>query len=203
MKTAGEVLKEAREINKKTIGQVARETKIKERFLEALETSNYALLPNSSVAQGFAKSFAQAVGADPKVIAAFLRRDFPNKNVVTKSTEMPVIKQSIWTPRTTFFVAIAATIFILTLYLARQYTLFVGAPPLEIEKVVAGPEGVLVIGKTIPTATVQVNKKAIIVDDQGNFQTELMRDEVNGFVEIHAVSRTGKETVIRKTVDAK
>lgn len=203
MKTAGQILKEAREKSEKSLGHIARETRIKEKFLLALEVSDYAALPNLSIAQGFARSYAQAIDVNSKVVTALLRRDFPHRKTPSKSREMSVLQGSFWTPRTTLFAATAITIFILGFYLARQYALFAGSPPLEIKDVIIGKEAILVSGKTIPTAKIEVNGEGILVDERGEFKTTIDKNLVGKSIEIKAISRAGKEKIIKRAVDLK
>lgn len=202
MKTAGQLLKEAREKSEKPLGYIARETRIKEKFLLALENADYLALPNLSVAQGFAVNYAQAVGLDPQVVTALLRRDFPSGKISFKAREPFLADRRAWTPRTTLFAAVLLTVLILGFYLARQYMLFAGAPPLKIERVVLGSEAVLVTGKTSPAATVTVGGEPVLVDEAGNFRAEIEKSRLGAILEVRAVSRAGKETVVKKSVDS-
>lgn len=196
-------MQEARKRSEKSLEQIARETRIKEKFLLALEASDYAALPNLSIAQGFARSYAQTIDVNPKVVTALLRRDFPHKQAPSRSREMSVSQDSFWTPKTTLFAATAITVFILGFYLARQYALFVGSPPLEVKEVVVGKGTILVSGKTIPTAKVEINGEGILVDENGEFKTTIDKDLVGKSIEIKAISRAGKEKIIKKAVDLK
>lgn len=201
MKTAGQLLREAREKSEKPLGHIARETRIKEKFLLALENADYLVLPNLSVAQGFAANYAQAVGLNPQVVTALLRRDFPSGKASFKIHEAPFPGRRAWTPRTTLFAAVSITILILGFYLARQYMLFAGAPPLKVEKVILGSEAILVTGKTSPAAAVTVGGEPVLVDEAGNFSAEVEKSKLGAVLEIRAVSRAGKATVVKKSVD--
>jgi transcriptional regulator with XRE-family HTH domain len=71
--TVGEKLRAAREAQGVDLAEVAANTRIPQRHLEAIEKSNYASLPSSTYALGFAKAYARAVGADEVAIARELR----------------------------------------------------------------------------------------------------------------------------------
>lgn len=201
MKTAGEVLKEARKRSEKSLGEIARETKIKERFLLALEEANYSVLPNVSVAQGFARNYAQAVDLNPGVVTALLRRDFPHSRITRQTRDASVSQKPFWTPKTTILFVVFITVFVLGAYLARQYMLFAGSPPLEINRIIVGQDNVLVLGKTSPAATVQINGESVLVDGLGNFKADINKKDAQGLLEVRARSRAGKETVVKKPVD--
>lgn len=199
MRTVGEVLKEARKKQHKSLEDVSKETKIKDKFLSALESNDFEKLPNLPVATGFAKSYAEVVNVDPSFVAALIRRDFPQGAAPKKSTEMPLEPQSIWTPKTTIIATALLTIFVLGVYLTRQYLLFAGPPPLEIKKVNVASDKIEVQGKTTPAASVEINGETVLVSEDGTFIYKTSSPS-NGTLEIEATSRTGKKTVIRKNI---
>lgn len=201
MKTAGQLLKEARERSEKSLEHIARETKIKERFLLALEEADYSLLPNVSVAQGFARNYAQAVDINPGVVTALLRRDFPSRRIPQKTRDGFVSANPLWTPKTTVIFVAFMTLLILGIWLVRQYLLFAGPPSVEISRIIVGQDNILVLGKTSPAATVQINGESILVDELGNFKADMDKEKTQESLEIRAKSRSGKETVVKKPVD--
>ena len=76
MKTAGELLKEKREILELDLGTIAERTKIKEEYLRFIEESRYSELPSDTFAKGFLRSYATALHLNPETIVAMYRRDF-------------------------------------------------------------------------------------------------------------------------------
>lgn len=70
---AGDLLREARESRKLERRDIAQETRIPLRHLEALEDSDYARLPAPTYSIGFAKTYAREVGLDAEMIASMLR----------------------------------------------------------------------------------------------------------------------------------
>ena len=73
--SAGATLRAAREAQGLTLADIVARTRIPTRHLEAIETGDYAGLPSSTYAVGFAKGYARAVGADEVEIAAQVRDD--------------------------------------------------------------------------------------------------------------------------------
>jgi cytoskeleton protein RodZ len=73
--TVGEQLKAARDERRLTLTDVAAQTRIPIRHLEALESSDFAALPGSMYSIGFAKSYARCVGLDQNVIADEMRAE--------------------------------------------------------------------------------------------------------------------------------
>jgi cytoskeleton protein RodZ len=72
---AGERLRQAREAQGLDLAEVAARTRIPQRHLEAIETSNFSQLPSTTYAMGFGRSYARAVGVDEVALARDLRRE--------------------------------------------------------------------------------------------------------------------------------
>lgn len=201
MKTAGAILQEYRENCQKSLSEISRQTRIKEKFLFALETSDWSSLPNFAVAQGFAKNYARVVNANPEHVAALLRRDFPQGVALPRTAEMTLEPPAFWTPKTTILVVAGVTVAILGVYLARQYMLFASPPPLEVFTS-KNQSSILVSGKTLSGATVEVAGRTVLVANDGSFTLELSQDEIAGKgISVQATSRTGQKTHIEKAVD--
>jgi cytoskeleton protein RodZ len=58
-----------------TLNEVAAQTRVPIRHLEALEKSDFGALPGSTYSMGFAKSYARFVGLDANVLAGELREE--------------------------------------------------------------------------------------------------------------------------------
>lgn len=200
MKTAGALLQEYRENSQKSLSEISHQTKIKEKFLEALEASDWSSLPNFAVAQGFAKNYARVVNANPDHVAALLRRDFPQMQSAGRAHEMTLEPPAFWTPKTTILVVAGVTVAILGAYLIRQYMLFAAPPPLEVS-VTNGTSSIVVFGKTLPGATVEVSGRRVLVANDGSFRLELSQEDVLGRnISVESTSRTGQKAQIEKAV---
>jgi cytoskeleton protein RodZ len=66
MPTLGETLRTAREKREIPIDDVARETRIAARYLEALEKGDLAELPGSAFGKGYLRTYARFLGLDPE-----------------------------------------------------------------------------------------------------------------------------------------
>lgn len=72
---AGDILRTTREEQGLTMADVGARTRVPLRHLEAIEASDYATLPSSTYAVGFAKAYARAVGADEVRVANLVRAE--------------------------------------------------------------------------------------------------------------------------------
>lgn len=90
---AGERLRAARERAGMNRAELSLRTKINERHLEAVETSDFAALPARIYAVGFARSYAGAVGLDAAEIAAEVRQELAeheNPSAVRPAHQMDI-----------------------------------------------------------------------------------------------------------------
>tara|TARA_B110001454_G_scaffold192814_1_gene193345 strand:- start:1973 stop:2944 length:972 start_codon:yes stop_codon:yes gene_type:complete len=71
----GDILRAAREERGLSIAQIAEVTRIAQRQLEAIERSDFAALPGTPYAVGFARAYARAVGVDEVAIARGVREE--------------------------------------------------------------------------------------------------------------------------------
>jgi cytoskeletal protein RodZ len=69
----GEELRRERELREITLGEIARATKIDTRCLEALESNDFAVLPEGLYRRGFIRAYCQHIGVDPEsMVNAYL-----------------------------------------------------------------------------------------------------------------------------------
>ncbi len=66
MDELGHILREARETKGLTLAEVQAETRISPRYLEALESGEYDLLPTQTHVRGFLRNYARFLGLDPE-----------------------------------------------------------------------------------------------------------------------------------------
>ncbi len=72
-RTVGEILKQTREEQKLTLDEISVMTRIRVKYLSAIEADNYDVLPSSVQKKGFVRSYARALDLDPSPLIAQLR----------------------------------------------------------------------------------------------------------------------------------
>lgn len=83
MSELGQLLKKARLESDISLEQLEEMTKIRKRYLEAIETGDYKILPGSFYVRAFIKSYAESVGLDPNEVLALYRNVIPNPTIET------------------------------------------------------------------------------------------------------------------------
>lgn len=91
MSELGEQLKQARIARGLTLDDVQELTKIRKRYLEAIEAGDYKVLPGSFYVRAFIKTYAETVGIDPDELFAEHRQDVPE--AIQEKTMEPVIQK--------------------------------------------------------------------------------------------------------------
>ena len=86
----GEKLRQAREARKLSLEQVAQQTRIRLRFLAALEQGELDSLPSATQARGFLRTYAQFLKLDPEPLLAGLRGESMAEKSPAIETTAPV-----------------------------------------------------------------------------------------------------------------
>lgn len=74
-RSAGMMLRDAREAQDLKLSDIAQRTRIPLRHLEAVEDGNFSALPSATYAMGFGRAYARAIGVDETEVARTLRAE--------------------------------------------------------------------------------------------------------------------------------
>jgi cytoskeleton protein RodZ len=74
------MLKQARLNRGMTLEEIENSTKIRKRYLQAIEEGNYKVLPGSFYSRAFIKSYAETVGLDPEEVLNLYHKENPSPN---------------------------------------------------------------------------------------------------------------------------
>lgn len=203
MKTIGELIRKKRKEKKLSRKSLEKKTKIKEEFIKAIEKEAWRKLPERAVVAGFVKNIAKTLDMDQKQATALFRRDYPPDKNLRVNPKPDVSSEFTWSPKWTFFVGVFVVVLIILGYLGFQYSNFIQPPKLTLEMPaetqVVTEKNLVVEGTTDPDASVLVNNQPVIVDESGNFRTQVEIYEGTEEIVVMATSRSGKETkVVRK-----
>lgn len=204
MKTIGQIIGTARKDKKYSFEKLEEITKIKSSFIEAIENEDWKSLPTFPTVLGFVKSLAGVFEMDEKMAVAVLKRDYPPKKL-TINPKPDISSKPMWNPRFTFFIGIGVIILLILGYLGFQYSKFTSPPKISLQSPIEGQivenSTVLVFGSTDIDAKITVNNEPVLVDEDGNFSTNLGVGPETTDVTVTATSRSGKvATVERKIV---
>jgi len=202
----GQKLKEKRQEKGLSLSEVAKSTKIKESFLEAIEKGEYHKLPSSAYAFGFVSNYIEYLGLPKRETIAMFRREFDEKKYYRVlpeglSRHKSIIFGGVRVHQAVFLVLIL--FLLLSGYIAFQYRYAIISPPLTLTQPTDGQvvaQDVTVSGHTDPNVIVYVNDKPTPVSEDGEFMRKISLFEGQSIITVTAKHRLGKETTVRREI---
>jgi cytoskeletal protein RodZ len=208
MKTVGTLLREARESKRYSLVQVEEATKIRAKFLTAMEADDFRRLPSPSIVRGFVHNYAEFLGLNSQTVLAFLRRqmaEVPKSSLLPKGMAEPINRSMFQlTPAKFLMFLVGGLIGVFLIYLGLQYRQIRQPPSLSLEsprdQLVISEKRVEIIGRTDPDATVMVNSVSVLVRSDGRFFDTVTFDPGVNTITIVATSRFGKITTLTREI---
>ncbi|MDQ7790071.1 MAG: DUF4115 domain-containing protein, partial [Clostridia bacterium] len=89
--SSGQLLKETREALGLTLKAAEEETKIRKRYIDALEQEDYAVLPGRVYAKAFLRTYAKYLGLKSEALVQEFDQRYPMNGVAAEPERAPVI----------------------------------------------------------------------------------------------------------------
>ncbi len=160
--TLGEVLRAARERKGITVEQASEDTRIRQKFLHALEAGDYQALPGAVYTKGFLRNYGEYLDLDIDELVAVYQAERPAPEPPQRLAPLrPISRRTmVFTPRVVVPGVVAAGVVLFVGWLYYQFVSFAVPPRLAIEdpqtdSIVQAQE-YTVRGKTVPEAKVSV-----------------------------------------------
>lgn len=207
MKTVGSMLREARETKRLSLADVEGATRIRQKFLKAIEADDYGVLPSLTYAKGFVKNYAEYVGLSSDTVLAFFRRqtaDVARSTLLPKGMADPLNRSPFeLTPARFVGILVGGLIVVFLGYFGLQYRRLNRPPSLVIDQpkneIIVTERKVDVFGRTDTDATVTINGTTTLVRGDGKFFDQVTLEPGVNTITIMATSRFGKTaTEVRK-----
>lgn len=203
VKTIGAQLKEARESQEILLATAEARTKIRAKYLTALEEGNFRRLPGPVYTVGYLARYAEFLGLDGEQILNQLRQtpglvgdQLPPKFFPARSIPSPKV---IITPRRLLIGAGVLLVVGLISYIGYAVAKFSSPPPLEIstpaQDSVAHDPQIVLTGDTTVSAELFINDQPVGVDERGHFEEVIGLSTGLNVIEVKSSNRAGKETV--------
>ena len=180
----GEMLRSTRESRGLDRARIERDTRIRERYLAALERGAYDELPGEVYARGFLRTYATYLGLDPDAMVALYRIETRGRPAIGapvprgRPAPRPQPRAFALTPSVVGAAVLTVLVGALIAYLGYQLVTFARTPELRVVDPpgdVAGHVGrtFVIRGVTAPNARVEVSglpeNPTTIADDDGEF----------------------------------
>lgn len=202
IKTLGQKLKTARLRKKFNFDEIEEATKIRARYLDAMERDDYRALPGPVYLPGYLTRYANFLGLPAANIVAQYRHEQGRSLAGTEkkhfrtSKELEELRFTV-TPRTFIVAAVALLVVGLTVYVGWQVRKFSAPPPVNITSPTSdsvSSDEITIQGETYPTATVTINGQSVGVDINGEFSQKVGLSRGVNNIEIKAGNRAGRST---------
>lgn len=206
-----------KEINQPSIGEMFRRTRINKRlgfeeveaatkirikYLEAIEGEKWRDLPSGPYVSGFLKNYAFFLGLPFRKIEGLYKREITTKEFLNKNNRI-IPRKELRYPRVFITPTILATAFLVVVvagvisYIIYQILGFASAPYLIINSPVNGTTAaspsLIVEGKTQEGASLYINGQLLGIDTEGNFKQEVKLKEGSNSINITAINKGGKK----------
>ncbi|MGZ8475889.1 MAG: helix-turn-helix domain-containing protein [Candidatus Limnocylindria bacterium] len=213
------MLRSARESRGLDRARIERDTRIRERYLSALERGAYDELPGDVYARGFLRTYATYLGLDPDAMTALYRLE--TRRPTDRLRRPPARLRAMGSPQPHAFVlapgAVAAAILTvlvgaLVAYLAYQLITFARTPELRVIDPAGDVRGhressIVISGVTEPNARVSVSGLAenpsVVADAEGGFSVRVQLVPGSNLVTISALDpRTTRQSAeVTRTIE--
>jgi cytoskeletal protein RodZ len=204
MTTVGEILSLAREKKHLTLEQVEKTTKIRSKFIAAIEHNEFDKLPPGTFTKGFIKNYASFLGLPIEETLAFYRRQANDEKGPLVSKSAPPTEKKLFTPISLTSIGVAILLLVFFTYLGFSYLRFAGSPTLMVaspaKNAVVAAEQVEVLGKTDPDATVTINDQTVPVNESGSFTAQITLTPGLNTLTITAVNKFHRQTTITRNL---
>jgi cytoskeletal protein RodZ len=209
----GDALRQKREQMGVTMQQAAEDTRIREKFLQAIESGDYQSLPGTVYTKGFLRNYAGYLSLDAEEMLALYTGERGGSEPARSFAPMrPLVKRSfIFTPTVLVPVAVLAGIVLFLGYIYYQFTNFAVAPRVDITDppgdAVSQSAEYTVKGKTNPDGriTVRVSPGLETINDvhparDGTFSVTVPLKPGPNHIEVQVLDPAGKLAQASRTI---
>lgn len=210
-KTVGQRLRQARLKKEMSLERAEQLTKVKLRYLEALEEDRHDLLPTEVYTLGFLRCYGEALELNTaKLIDQYRHERLAVSNAKNQAPTVlaPARRLSgprfLLTPRTVVTFGSALLVTALILYIVSGVRSFLAPPTLRLNE--PSPDSrvenntVKVAGHTDPAVSLTINGELVPVESSGSFSREIVVIPGLNTIEVAAVNRIGKEAHISRKI---
>jgi len=199
----GEVLRTAREAKGVDLTKVERDTKIRERYLSALERGEYRELPGAVYTKGFLRNYGAYLGLDPEYLIDLYRLETvlgPSERAGAPTPPRPIaVRRSrnlVVSPGAVAGTILTLVVAGLIVWIGYEFFNFARTPELR----VVAPAGdvaahigdtITIRGVTAPNATITVEglreNPSVVADASGNFEVSVNLVPGSNVIELTAM----------------
>jgi hypothetical protein len=202
--SVGHTLKRRRISRHLSLQEVELATRIRGKYLVAIEADDYLTLPHDIYSRGFVHSYGDYLGLDGAAIAGAYVAERGQQELQLRRAGSLSRPRFVLTPRLLTAVGSSLAAIVIATYLVWQFSALTAPPNLTVtnpthDQVLYGSL-INVSGHVDDGADVFVNSSPILVDGNGNFTDAIaLQDGVNN-INVSATSALGKTTTVTRNI---
>jgi cytoskeletal protein RodZ len=205
LQTLASILKRRRENLDISLSEAEQATRIRARYIEALEASEYDLLKDDVYTKGYVKNYADFLGLETKPIIKLYEQERAGVREMKRQSRrgdgvklgVKPIKSARWvvTPKTFVLLSVVAVVLVVVSYIIWQVIVLSAPPKLVISqdeaRMVSTNFG-FVSGKVENGADLYINDSPVLVSADGSFRERIALIEGRNEIKLTATNRLGK-----------
>jgi len=210
----GEILRQQRERKGITLEQAAEDTRIREKFITALETGDHRALPGAVYTKGFLRNYADYLDLDStELVALYAAERMTTPEPLRRFEPMrPVMRSGVFISPTILVPAVVlAAVVLFVGYLSYQFASFATPPRIEVVEppsdAIATKTDFTVRGRTVPEGrvTVRVYPGPDTFPDirpaaDGTFAVTVQLRPGPNHIEVQVIDTAGKVSLLQRAV---
>lgn len=206
-----EKLKSAREKKDLSILDVEVGTKIKAKYLEAIESGNWLSLPSAVYTRGFVLAYAKCLNLDRREMLDLFETELKYQksrgqaNLVYEKSLKDV--RVLITPKLLGYCLLTFFVLSMFAYIVYQVSIFAGSPNLKIvspnNNTIVENDSIDIRGVTDTDIFLTINDENVPVANDGHFATNLKLHRGINIIKVKASGKPDKETSEVLTVEYK
>lgn len=210
----GEILRQQRESKGITLEQAAEDTRIREKFLSALESGDHQALPGAVYTKGFLRNYADYLDLDSTdLVALYSAERSATPEPPRRFDPMrPVMRSGVFiSPTILVPVVVLAAVVLFVGYLSYQFAAFATPPRIEVldpsSDLVAERSEFVVRGRTVPDGRVTVRVfpgpetfADIRPNADGTFAVTVQLRPGPNHIEVQVLDPAGKVSQVSRSV---
>ncbi|MCX7996309.1 MAG: helix-turn-helix domain-containing protein [Patescibacteria group bacterium] len=202
MLSVGTILSRQRKNKGLSIRQVEEKTRIREKFLRALEENDWKVFSSKVYITGLIKNYSEFLDLDTESMIAYFRRDYERQEEVKfkKKVESKYFKSE---TRRIVIAGVAVLLLVFAVYFGYQVKLFLTPPSLSItqptEGTFRGIEAITVQGITEKDASVYIYGERVYQNQKGVFEYTMPLKKGSNTIVIEVIGANGKKNRVERT----
>lgn len=208
----GDVLRQARQRKRVSLEQASEDTKIRLKFLRALEAGDYPALPGAVYTKGFLRSYGEYLRLEPDelVVLYHSERALPEPPQRLDPI-VPIERRAmVFTPAIVAPVVVTALVAMFLVYFYLQFVSFVVPPRLEVleppANAIVGRTEFVLRGTTVPEGKISVTvfpgseRYTIRAEGDGSFSVPVKLKPGPNHVDVTVLDAAGKANAVARTI---